>query len=1136
MIGTTVAHYEIVAKLGGGGMGVVYQARDTRLGRLVALKFLPQQWSHDENAKQRFVREAQAASATDHAHICTVHDIGSTDDGQLFIVMAYYDGQTLKQKLEAGGSRPETAGAGLEVDEALRIAGQIAEGLAKAHAQAVVHRDIKPGNLMLTEDGVKILDFGLAKFADSLQLTIAGSTLGTVAYMSPEQSRGEEADARSDIWAVGVVLYEMLTGELPFKGAYPEAVSYAIRNDQPAPLVGRKPEITPEIERLVFRLLEKDPAARYQNAREVARDVRLLQGFSVPLDLRTEQLPALGTIAAAPSRRSRVRKVFWSAAALVAAIVAAAAWLMRPIPRTGVVVSAVVNQTGYAELDALRSALTQTLVSDLSASSLVRVVAYERWLEMMRRFVGGEGDPSSRDALQLLTAHAGVPFVIVPTLVYENNAWHGRAEIRNAETATNVAAFETEPTASTLRKDTALALMGSLAADVERYFASAAPVRWRVRAVLGSIGGERAGAPAPPFRSLDAAAAFERGTNAYESFEYSAARAAFSEAVQADPNNPFPLAWLSRVDLLLRQDAEAVSAAGRALNLLTPAATSRDRLFVEAVAAEARGDRAGAVARYRALVSAHPDEPRWTGELAAFEDRSQETVQAISDYLRMLRLDPQLVRPHLELCRLYNRVNEASNASAHADAALAAYRRLGNRSGEAQALLCLADRLRVGRAEERTKAKTHAQDALQILQDAGDRFNVARGQQYLALTEAATGDMPAAANLWEQSLAGARETGNRALESLDLLNLGASHTLLGRHAAAFQYYRQGQVLSDALGDERRAAEQRANAAAILVDYSDTPADGFRDIQNAVGVFRTLGDHTFEVFAARVTARYYWYAGQHVESDRELNRGIAIAKQWSLDDRVAPLILDRSRVKLDVSDYSAAMELAAAAQSAAPRDSLEARVQLGRTYVKLGDRERARSELAGAFDEITKVSDISVATMHLAMGELFDESGDRANARRHFQEAAAKWTDAFPDAASVEARSLVAMLDALEGRDAGAIAAIQSSLIQAGKMGRYSLAARCRVRLARVYVHERAFDRAIEALKGIVPDGPLTLGGETQAVVHYWRGRAFAGVGQVSAAAAEAETARALATQVRESLPARFRESFASRADLRVLFQ
>src|SRR6185369_10033145 len=208
-------------------MGVVYKARDVKLGRAVALKFLPPQWSHDDSAKQRFVREAQAASATHHRNICVIHNIEETADGRLFIVMAYYEGETLKQKLERGP---------LPVADALEIAAEIAEGLAKAHAQGVVHRDVKPGNLMITDDGVKVLDFGLAKFADSLQLTMAGSTVGTVAYMSPEQARGEEADARSDVWALGVVLYEMLTGGVPFKGSYPEATFHAIKNEPVPPL------------------------------------------------------------------------------------------------------------------------------------------------------------------------------------------------------------------------------------------------------------------------------------------------------------------------------------------------------------------------------------------------------------------------------------------------------------------------------------------------------------------------------------------------------------------------------------------------------------------------------------------------------------------------------------------------------------------------------------------------------------------------------------------------------------------------------------------------------------------------------------------------------------------------------------
>ncbi len=270
-MGRTIAQYDVLARVGGGGMGVVYRARDNRLGRTVALKFLPPQWSHDEDARQRFIREAQAASATNHQNICTIHDVETADDGQLFIVMAYYEGQTLKQRLLSGP---------LPVEEALDIATQIADGLAKAHAQGVVHRDVKPGNVMLTEDGVRILDFGLATFADALKLTVEHSTLGTAAYMSPEQVRGQSADARSDVWAVGVILYEMLTGHVPFQGSHAEAIAYAVRNETPAPIRASRPEIGEEVEQLVFRAMHKEPSVRFANGRELARALRQVRGQS----------------------------------------------------------------------------------------------------------------------------------------------------------------------------------------------------------------------------------------------------------------------------------------------------------------------------------------------------------------------------------------------------------------------------------------------------------------------------------------------------------------------------------------------------------------------------------------------------------------------------------------------------------------------------------------------------------------------------------------------------------------------------------------------------------------------------------------------------------------------------------------
>jgi serine/threonine-protein kinase len=245
-----VGRYTIVSKLGCGGQGVVYLAHETTLDRPVALKFLPPALADDECARQRFAREAATAAAVQHPNICTIYAIETTDDGQPFLAMAYYKGVTLKRALNDGV---------LSIRDAIDVAAQIAEGLSAAHAHGVVHRDVKPGNVMLTDHGVKILDFGLARFVDSAQITAAGSLLGTASYMSPEQIRCEPADPRSDVWSLGIILYEMLTGAPPFTGSHPEAICHAIRHDSIRPSTMGVPMV---LRSLVFRALSKNPARR----------------------------------------------------------------------------------------------------------------------------------------------------------------------------------------------------------------------------------------------------------------------------------------------------------------------------------------------------------------------------------------------------------------------------------------------------------------------------------------------------------------------------------------------------------------------------------------------------------------------------------------------------------------------------------------------------------------------------------------------------------------------------------------------------------------------------------------------------------------------------------------------------------
>lgn len=272
MIGKTISHYKILEKIGEGGMGIVYKAEDTKLKRTVALKFLPKEFTRDKDAKDRFSQEAQAAGALDHPNICTVYEIDEVE-GQIFIVMAYIEGQDLKARLKSGL---------IDIKKALEIALQVADGLKEAHENGIIHRDIKPANIVLTaKDQAKIMDFGLAKLSWGVDLTKTATIMGTAAYMSPEQAKGEEVDHRTDIWSLGAMFYEMLTGERPFKITHDQAVLYAILNEDPVPITKIRKDIPKELEKVVRKALEKNPKNRYGDMDAMLADLKAVGRKSV---------------------------------------------------------------------------------------------------------------------------------------------------------------------------------------------------------------------------------------------------------------------------------------------------------------------------------------------------------------------------------------------------------------------------------------------------------------------------------------------------------------------------------------------------------------------------------------------------------------------------------------------------------------------------------------------------------------------------------------------------------------------------------------------------------------------------------------------------------------------------------------
>ena len=398
MIGKTISHYRILEELGSGGMGVVYRAEDTKLKRPVALKFLSPELTRDKEAKTRFVHEAQAASALQHNNICTIHEIDETPDSRIFIAMDCYDGETLKERI-ANGPIP--------VAEAVDIAIQIASGLSKAHGAGMVHRDIKPANIMVTREGVvKILDFGLAKLAGQTKLTRTGSTIGTVAYMSPEQAKGAEVDVRSDIFSLGAVLYEMLSGKEPFPGEHEAAVLYGIMNCAPAPLDAQITNFQRDIQRIVDKALQKDPDKRYQSAEDLRHDLATLSQREY---LRTD----ISRRALAQSRRWPV------VAALVGSVIIAAfIWMVFPFAsdhaKTSDLALAIIDFRDLVTPNdsTISAAITSLVHVGLVEGSPIRIVSPSYIYDLRRRLFGGGGGAIGADQALELARKSGARFAL----------------------------------------------------------------------------------------------------------------------------------------------------------------------------------------------------------------------------------------------------------------------------------------------------------------------------------------------------------------------------------------------------------------------------------------------------------------------------------------------------------------------------------------------------------------------------------------------------------------------------------------------------------------------------------------------------------------------------------------------------
>lgn len=379
MIGQKISHFEILEKLGEGGMGVVYKARDLKLDRFVALKFLPPQLGAKAQEKKRFVHEAKAASALDHPNVATIYEIDETDDGQLYIAMAHYEGETLKGKIDRGQ---------LSLPEAVDITLQVAHGLAKVHKQGIVHRDIKPANIIVSTEGeVKIVDFGLAMLTMGQQYAATGKTLGTLSYISPEQVRGDPVDHRSDIWSLGVILYEMLTGQPPFKAEYDQVLMHTILHETYPPADRFRPKLPAVLTKIINRCLQKNPANRYASVKDLIQDLAHVKQQIAPTRPLIGPKPWLFL-----SRKHKF--ILWPAVVVILAFLALMGrqvLLENPSQIDSIAVIPFANINGDETTEYLTDGIAESINISLSRLQNLKVIA----TSSARRYKGQTIDPQS---------------------------------------------------------------------------------------------------------------------------------------------------------------------------------------------------------------------------------------------------------------------------------------------------------------------------------------------------------------------------------------------------------------------------------------------------------------------------------------------------------------------------------------------------------------------------------------------------------------------------------------------------------------------------------------------------------------------------------------------------------------------
>ena len=825
--------YRLLEHIGGGGMGRVYRAEDTRLGRIVALKLLPPDLTRDPLAKARFLQEARSASALDHPNICSIYDVGETSDFQLYLVMPFYGGETLRQRIDRGP---------LPIAEALGIAAQVAQGLAQTHQRGIVHRDLKPSNLIVTADGlVKILDFGVAKLVGGDGLTRTGTIIGTPSYMSPEQMRGDDEDERTDLWALGVVLYEMLAGRKPFRGGEASVLRDAILRRKPESLRKRRPEVPAELERLVAGLLAKHPGARPAPAEAVARTLRALAGGE-PTSLTL--LRSTGT------EKRKMRLLFAGLALILALVLAGAFHLLRrdgPAPpqsseaaraehRLSVVVLGFRDLTGEDSTRGwLGPALTEMLTTELAAGAQVRVVPTEQAVLARSSLRQPPGEGLNGVTLSRLRSLAGADLAVVGSYL----ALEGPGDPKLRLDIRILSLPEGDVVASTVEVGPQSELFGLVSRSGEtlrRDLGISNPTEEQAREARRLL---PAGSAAIRF--------YTEALVRLRSYEPEMARDLLLQAARLDPASPAVHSALAEAFTLLGHDADAREAALQAFKL-RQTLPQEQQLLIEARLYKAEKQWVRASEVYRSLWTFFPDEMDYGLQLAftlMMEGRGTEALAILADLRRRPAPEGEDPRIDLIVAQTAWRLSKLALQESAAARCITKARRMGATRMLAHALV-----LR-GAALEKTG---HLREAVTLLRQAeslavqeGDRWTTGMALSNLGSTLQELGQWREAEEVQRRSLAMAHEIGTSKGIGAQLFALGELHRDQGDLAQARQMFEESLRLYTQTGDPMWQGLVQDAIASISLSAGD-PEDAERLLTNALDVSHLVRNRRNEVQA------------------------------------------------------------------------------------------------------------------------------------------------------------------------------------------------------------------------------------------------------------------------------------------------